>query len=189
MDLQRLEKVAAKCTLCSLHEGRINPVFSKGNEQTDIMICGMVPAVDENEAGTPFVGRSGKCLDSLLDVVGLSVYDVYITNIVKCFLKPGIKLNEEWVDNCISYLISQIYIIKPKVIITLGADASNGLLGFKMDTKIGDIRSKTFDYTKFTKVLPTYHPAYVIRQGGTKSSAFSKVADDFRIALSLVKGG
>jgi DNA polymerase len=186
MNLQEVEKRAASCTLCDLHKGRINPVFAKGNEQADIMICGMVPAVEENEAGSPFVGRAGKCLDAIIEEVGLTKHDVYITNIVKCFLKPGIKLNEEWIDHCISYLIAQIYNVKPKVIITLGADATNGLLGFNMATKIGDTRGRIFNYTDRIKIIPTYHPSYVIRTGGVGKNAFYKVVDDFKVALSNV---
>lgn len=170
---------AGKCTLCDLHSNRINPVFARG-DQTDFMICGMVPGPDENKAGLPFVGKSGKLLDVILSDTQL-LGKVYITNIVKCALTPGIPLQQDWIDSCILYLLAQISRTKPKVILTLGADATNGLLGNPLDTKIGDLRGRAHDYMG-THVVPTYHPSYLLRGGGVQHKHYSRVKEDFDMA-------
>lgn len=182
MDLNKLEQIAASCTLCELNTGRINPVFSKGNPSSKFMICGMVPADEENKQGIPFVGKSGKILDALLEASGLSLNDVYITNLVKCYLAAGKKLEEIWVDSCLPYLITQISLTKPIVIVTLGADASNALLGNAPGTPIGDVKGTFFEYSDNIKILPTYHPSYIARMGGTGSRCFQMVLDNFRTA-------
>ena len=188
MDIDTLRIEASKCTQCELHKGRINPVFDKGDPNSEIFICGMVPANEENKVGMPFVGRAGMCLDEVLDDLGLTSYHVYITNIVKCFLAPGIKLKPEWISSCIPYLITQIANVKPKVIITLGADATNGLMGFDPNTKIGETRGNTYKFYNIP-VIPTYHPSYLIRGGGRKSPGYQKVISDFKMALSLSQKG
>ena len=185
MTLQELEEKAAECTLCELHKGRINPVFAKGSPAAKLMICGMVPAFDENKEGIPFVGRAGKLLDRLLTKTRLSYDDVYITNLVKCFLAPGKPLEEPWVNSCLPYLISQIGIIKPHVIITLGADASRALLGEPSNVSIGKLRGQAYDYGIRIKIVPTYHPSYLLRKGGEYSADFGKVTDDFLMAREI----
>lgn len=178
-DLQMAEFISGQCELCPLHKNRLSPVFARGPE-TDIMICGMIPGPDENKAGSPFVGRAGQLLDIILRDVGL-LDKVYITNLVKCALKPGIPLKQDWIDNCIAYILVQISFLRPKVIITLGADATNGLLGLPLDTKIGELRGKAHDYLN-THVVPTYHPSYLIRGGGTQHKQYGKVIEDFELA-------
>ena len=180
MDLQKIADVASKCTSCNLHTGRNKAVFAKGSEYADIMICGMVPGPEENKVGLPFVGRAGQLLDIILSKVGSPV--VYITNMVKCALAPGIPLKEEWIASCISYLISQIYIVKPKVILTLGADATNALLGLPLDTKIGGLRGQVQNYSDEVFVIPTYHPSYLLRGGGEQHKHFDIVVGDFSLA-------
>ena len=89
---------------------------------------------------------------------------------------------EEWIASCISYLISQIYIVKPKVIITLGADATNALLGLPLDTKIGGLRGQVQNYSDEVFVIPTYHPSYLLRGGGEQHKHFDIVVGDFSLA-------
>lgn len=187
MDLNGVRIAAAGCDECELHVGRDKPVFDKGNPSAKIFVCGMVPAHEENKRGLPFVGRSGQCLDALLYEVGLSVEDVYVTNIVKCFLAPGIKLNPRWIAHCLPYLINQINIVEPKVIVTLGADATNGLMSMPLGTKISETRGNVYKFFT-TPVVPTYHPSYLVRGGCTKSPGFAKAKLDFQLALNLVRG-
>jgi len=177
--LEMVEHRAGKCTLCDLNSNRIKPVFARG-DLTDFMICGMVPGPDENKVGLPFVGRSGQLLDVILSDMQL-LNKVYITNIVKCALTPGIPLQQQWIDNCILYLLAQISRLKPKVILTLGADATNGLLGNPLDTKIGDLRGRAHDYMG-THVVPTYHPSYLLRGGGVQHKQYGRVKEDFEMA-------
>lgn len=178
-DLQLAEFTAGQCELCSLHTNRLSPVFARGPE-TDIMICGMVPGPEENKAGIPFIGRAGQLLDKILDDVGL-LDKVYITNTVKCALRPGIPLKQDWIDHCLPYLIIQINELRPKVIITLGADATNGLLGQPLDTKIGNMRGVPTHHLN-TNVVPTYHPSYLLRGGGTRHKHYNRVIKDFEMA-------
>lgn len=183
MDLYELQTIASTCTLCGLCKGRIKPVFAKGNPKAEIMICGMVPAGEENKAGVPFVGRAGKLLDDILIDVGLTLKDVYITNLVKCYLAAGLSLQQNWIDNCLPYLVIQIGIIRPRVIITLGKDASVNLLGFDNKISLGSIQGEFFDCANEIKVIPTYHPSYLLRKGGKNSTFYQTVIKDFQLAM------
>jgi uracil-DNA glycosylase family 4 len=182
MNLDLLEKAAAECTACSLHSGRINPVFAKGNPKAKIMICGMVPADDENNVGLPFVGRAGQLLDKILADLNWTLEDVYITNLVKCYLRAGLPLHSEWIDSCLPYLITQIGQIEPEYIITLGKDASITLLGMARNVAMGKIRGQIHKYGPTIKVIPTYHPSYLLRGGGTGHRDYGKVLKDFSLA-------
>ena len=185
MDLNLLQQRAAECTSCELHKGRINPVFAKGNTDANIMICGMVPADEENKVGLPFVGRAGKLLDKILVDSGLVLDDVYITNLVKCYLAAGLPLNPTWVDSCLPYLIVQITLIRPRVILCVGKDASVALLGMDEKTPLGSIRGKVFDYGHESRVIPTYHPSYLLRGGGINHKSYSSVIDNFLLAKEI----
>jgi DNA polymerase len=187
MNLQQLEKAAAVCTECDLYKGRIKPVFAKGNPNSKLMICGMVPAWDETRSGIPFVGKAGKLLDIILEQVGFTLNNVYITNICKCFLAPGKSLEQRWIDICLPYLLVQIDIIKPKVIIALGADVSNTLVIRSDERKqaIGRMRGRIYKFGE-TLVVPTYHPSYLIRGGGQQSSGYNSVINDFLLAKSIL---
>ncbi len=182
-DLAIVEAAAAKCINCSLRVGRKCPVFARGNPYSKVMVCGMVPGPDENEVGQPFVGRAGKLLDVILNKVNLD--DVYITNVVKCALRPGVPLTQEWIDGCFAYVSAQIIIIQPNVIITLGADATNALLGLPLDTKIGQMRGRSHAYFD-TLLVPTYHPSYLVRGGGEKHVHFGRVISDLQLALTIL---
>jgi uracil-DNA glycosylase len=180
-ELFYVREAAAKCTACELHNGRINPVFDKGNPEAKIMVCGMVPAHDENMAGLPFVGRAGKLLDVILHEVNLTYNEVYITNLVKCFVAAGKSLSKNWIDSCRIFLSKQIKLIKPYVIIPLGADAAQELT--EVDLPIGKLRHKVFYRTDNVIVVPTYHPSYLLRKGGEKSPDYPKVIEDFKLAI------
>ena len=188
MNLHQLEKAAAICTECELYKGRINPVFAKGNPKSKIMICGMVPAWEETRAGIPFVGRAGQLLDIILEQINLTLNEVYITNICKCFLAPGKSLKQEWIDVCLPYLLVQIDIIKPKVIIALGADTSNALVvrGDEKKRAIGHMRGRIYKFGE-TSVVPTYHPSYLVRGGGQQSPGYNDVINDFLLAKSILE--
>lgn len=188
MDLNELKDVAAICTQCDLHKGRITPVFSKGNPDSKIMICGMCPGPDENKKGAPglpFVGRAGKLLDEVLYDCNLDLENVYITNIVKCFIKPGIQLSKDWVEPCLPYILSEIVMIKPKIILTLGADASKFLLSMPEGTPLGFMRERIFNYSPTVKIIATYHPSYLTRGGGKDHKHYYRILDDFYQAMEV----
>jgi len=184
MDLETLQQRASCCNLCSLHEGRNKAVFAKGNRSAKLMICGMVPADEENKTGLPFVGKAGKLLDKILIDSRLLYDDVYITNLVKCYLAPGFPLKQEWIDACLPYLLVQINNIKPRVILTLGKDASVALLGMDSNVTMSSLCGKVFEYTQNIKIVPTYHPSFLLRKGGTGSVYYEDVVNSFRTAFS-----
>jgi DNA polymerase len=192
MTLDEIELIAAECTQCDLSKTRTNPVFARGNPKSRIMICGMVPGPDENEAGIPFVGRAGQLLNKIVEYVGM--VDPYITNLVKCWLKPGLPLKDEWIAPCLQYILAQIFAIKPRVILTLGLDASKALIPLSADTKMARVRGNPFHYTTCEMtpridIIPTYHPSYLLRGGGEKHDKYSHVIEDFELAQYIVKTG
>jgi DNA polymerase len=189
MDLQEVIDEASKCRQCELHVGRNVPVFSKGNAQASIMVCGMCPGPEENKCGIPFVGRAGKLLDEILSDAKITLEDVYITNIVKCFVQPGTPLKEDWILPCLPYFINEISIVQPRVIITLGADASRALLNKSPDTPLFKMRNKIYHYTHSIDILSTYHPSYFIRNGGRKHIHYNRIIEDFNLALNIIRGG
>lgn len=175
--LEEVQKQAAKCTFCKLYMGRNKPVFARGNGR-DIFICGMCPGPEENKIGKPFVGTAGKILDVILNQV-FSSPNFYITNLVKCFVKPGTSLKEEWMSACLPYLLIQLHLIKPKVIILLGGDVAQYLLA--TDKSIGQLRGKIFTYMNIPTIC-TYHPSYLARGGGVKHRHFGRVVRDFEFS-------
>jgi len=181
INIKSLQDSAAKCKLCDLCKGRIKPVFARGMNDADVVICGMCPGPDENKAGLPFVGTAGRVLDEILaQSIGESVY---ITNLVKCFVRPGLQLQSDWMSRCLPYFIVQLQLIRPKVIITLGKDVANFLLN--NEEKMGAMRGCTYDYMG-TKLISTYHPSYLARGGGINHRHFGRVVKDFSKAKGFI---
>jgi DNA polymerase len=191
MEHSELASIAATCTQCGLHKTRTNPVFSRGNPKAKLMVCGMVPGPDEDKAGLPFVGRAGQLLNGILDSIDIVDNEVYITNLVKCWLKPGLDLEKDWIGHCFQYILAEILMIKPKAVITLGLPASITLLGMDDKTRMGSIRGKVYGYSDQPKieVVPTYHPSYLLRGGGVKHDKYPKVIEDFELAQYIVRTG
>jgi uracil-DNA glycosylase family 4 len=163
--LAEVEAAARTCVACPLASGRTTVVFSRGNPDSDLMFVGEAPGRDEDLAGEPFVGRSGKLLDRLIgEELGRDATECYVCNVVKCH-PPGNRdpLPAE-VAACRHYLESQVSLIAPKVIVTLGNFASRTLL----DTTDGitRLRGRTYPYGGAT-LVPTFHPAAALRGGGT----------------------
>lgn len=151
-----------KCTECPLGMlGRKNVVFGEGNPNAALMLIGEGPGKDEDEQGRPFVGRSGKLLTRALELAGISREEVFITNIVKCRPPNNRAPKPEEAGTCKGlFLFNQIKIIRPQIICTLGSVALHELLD--PSYKITKVRGKRLTHGEIT-VLPTYHPAYVLR--------------------------
>ena len=158
--LESLAAEAAECTLCRLCEGRRTVVFGEGDAKAAVMFVGEGPGAEEDRQGEPFVGAAGKLLTKWIGRIGLARQDVYIANIVKC-RPPGNRapLPEE-AAACLPYLRRQIRAIRPEIICTLGAVALNHLLG--NNDRITRARGNWRDLDGIP-VLPTYHPAYILR--------------------------
>ena len=150
------------CTRCKLHgQGRRQIVFGVGNPAADLMFVGEAPGADEDVQGEPFVGRAGQLLNKIIEAIGLSRGDVYIANVIKC-RPPGNRNPEpEEVATCQPFLMRQIDLIKPRVIVALGTFAAHALL--KTDAPISRLRGKVFDFQGGAQLIPTFHPAFLLR--------------------------
>jgi len=161
------------CRKCDLHKNRTNAVFGKGPASADIMIIGEAPGRDEDIQGIPFVGRAGRKLYDMFSASGILENDVFITNVIKC--RPPGNRNPEPVEmnRCRPYLLKQIEIIKPKVIVLLGNIALSLATG--TPSGITKMRGKSLKYLSY-KAIPTFHPAYVLRNPGSEKI----VVEDFK---------
>lgn len=163
LDSLRMEVLG--CRRCSLHKTRRNVVFGAGNTSAELMFIGEAPGEDEDIQGLPFVGRAGKLLTKIIEAMGLTREDVYIANILKC--RPPnnrIPLPTEIME-CEDNVKRQVELIKPKVICTLGKFASQTLL--RSQTPISALRGRFQEYNGI-KVMPTFHPAYLLRNPNDK---------------------
>jgi uracil-DNA glycosylase family 4 len=183
-----LEPDALGCTKCALAEGRTQVVFGAGSRDADLVFVGEGPGAEEDRQGIPFVGRAGQLLTRLIEGIGLTRHDVYICNVVKC-RPPGNRdpLPDE-IDSCRPYLEAQLDLLSPVVLMTLGNFATKLLLDTK--TGITKIRGQEFPFRDGKAVLvPTLHPAAVLRNGGT---ALAQTRADFVVAkraLARALGG
>ena len=150
------------CTRCKLHGlGRRQVVFGVGNPEADLMFVGEAPGADEDLQGEPFVGRAGQLLTKIIEAIGLKRSDVYIANVIKC-RPPGNRNPEpDEVATCEPFLSRQVDVIRPKVIVALGSFAAKALL--RSDAPISRIRGHVFDYRGGAKLIPTFHPAFLLR--------------------------
>ncbi len=156
------------CRKCELHKGRANTVFGEGDAAARLVFVGEGPGADEDASGRPFVGRAGELLAKMITAMGLDRQQVFICNMVKC-RPPGNRAPApEEVQACWGYLIRQLQIIAPEVIVTLGNPATQGLL--KTRTGITKLRGNFQNLPDLGEglegiaVMPTFHPAYVLRQ-------------------------
>lgn len=163
--LKGLKDEVCLCEKCELFKTRKNVVFGEGSDKAKLIFVGEAPGEDEDCQGLPFVGRSGQLLTKIIEAMGLKREDVYIANILKCRPPDNRPPAPDEILACRDNLRRQIDIIKPKVICTLGKFASQTLLN--TETPISALRGK-FDYYNGIKVMPTFHPAYLLRNLGDK---------------------
>jgi DNA polymerase len=157
------------CTRCRLHKGRKNLVFGVGNPDAEIMFVGEGPGADEDEQGQPFVGRAGQLLNNMITAMGLRREEVYIANIVKCRPPQNRTPERDECDTCSPFLLRQIEVIAPKVIVALGAVAAKNLLA--VNDSMSNLRGRWYDF-RGARLLVTYHPAYLLRDPRQKKEAW-----------------
>jgi len=189
--LAQLKKQVESCTLCNLSKTRNLAVFGEGNPCARILFIGEGPGRQEDQTGRPFVGRSGELLTGMIEKgIGVPRSEVFIANIVKCRPTVDYKMEKdrapdrEEVACCSPYLKKQIDIIKPEAIITLGGPSAKFIL--QTDTGITKLRGKWGDYNGIP-VMPTYHPSYILRNGGEKSPLKKDVWSDIKQVMDLLK--
>lgn len=160
--IQEVKKVCEQCTMCNLSETRTTVVFSDGKAQSPIMLIGEAPGAEEDASGLPFVGRAGRLLNDILKECGISrKEDVYICNTVKCRPPENRLPTNEEKQMCSHYLMAQINIVRPKVIILCGATAAKSFLGDKL--KISEIRGQWFKVLNNINSMVIFHPSYLLR--------------------------
>lgn len=168
--LKLIREDLGDCTRCKLHkQGRKQIVFGVGNPRADLMFVGEGPGADEDEQGEPFVGRAGQLLNNMIKAMGIQREDVYIANIVKC-RPPGNRTPErDECETCSPFLLRQIDVVNPRVIVALGAVAAKTLLA--INAPMSDLRGNWYDF-RGHKLAVTYHPAFLLRDPRQKKEAW-----------------
>jgi uracil-DNA glycosylase family 4 len=184
MTLQELSRIASTCTKCRLANGRTQVVFGVGSPAADVMFIGEGPGFHEDKQGEPFVGAAGQLLTRMLAGIGLRREDVYIANVIKC-RPPGNRdpLPDE-IEACRPYLEGQLELIDPKVVVTLGNFATRFILG--RPVSISRVRGQRFRVDG-RAVIPTFHPAAILRGGGEAGVQMAALTSDFEQIRAAVE--
>ncbi|MCM2314406.1 MAG: uracil-DNA glycosylase [Thermoanaerobaculia bacterium] len=181
--LAEFAKSIAECDLCRLASGRTQVVFGVGNPSARLMFIGEGPGRDEDIKGEPFVGRAGELLTDIIKAMKLRREDVYIANAVKCRPPENRNPEPDEMEACRPYLMRQIDLIQPEVIVTLGRFGLQTL--FERSIAISSVRGQWMDWNG-RRVMPTYHPAYLLRNPAAKKDVWSdmkKVMAELGIAV------
>ncbi len=187
--LVRLDRERVQgCRACSLCETRTNTVFGSGSSAARLVFVGEAPGFHEDKQGKPFVGRAGDLLTKMTDAMGLRRDDVYICNVLKCRPPNNRDPAPDEIVACSAYLLEQLSIIQPEVIVALGAPAARTLLN--TSDSIGRLRGRFHDFHVSgkptsgspTPLMPTYHPAYLLRNPAEKRKAWA----DLQIVMKLL---
>ena len=190
--LHALQAFIGDCQRCKLHKGRNNLVFGEGSSNARLVFVGEGPGREEDIAGRPFVGEAGKLLTKIIENgMGLTREKVYICNIVKCRPPNNRDPEKDEIETCIPFLKQQLSIIEPEVICILGRVAGQTLLGG--DFKITMERGTWHTYMDIP-VMPTYHPAYIIRNPSRERELKGQVWEDIKkimkhLGLEVKKNG
>ncbi|MGH9443089.1 MAG: uracil-DNA glycosylase [Thermoanaerobaculia bacterium] len=169
-DLTALAAFAAFCPRCKLSPSRTHLVFGQGSPGAKLMFVGEAPGGDEDAQGLAFVGRAGQLLTKIIEAMGLSRDDVFIANVLKCRPPENRNPEPDEVEACLPYLREQIRLISPLVVVTLGTFATQAVL--ETDVSIGRLRGR-FHPLGPIRVMPTYHPAYLLRDPSRKKEVWA----------------
>ncbi len=174
--LQLIREDIGDCTRCALHKGRKKIVFADGSPTARLMFVGEGPGADEDTQGLPFVGRAGQLLNNMIAAMGLKREEVYIANVVKC-RPPGNRTPEpDEANTCSPFLFRQIDVVRPQVIVALGATAATYLLGQRQP--LAGLRGRVHAF-RGCRLIVTYHPAFLLRDPRQKKEAWA----DLQIAM------
>lgn len=176
--LELLAAQVSECAACGLHSARKQTVFARGTGSSGLCLVGEGPGADEDEQGLPFVGAAGQLLDKMIEAMGFTRDEVYVANIVKCRPPNNRKPAPDEMAECLRYLEQQIAVVGPEVIVALGATAVQGLLG--TTEGITRIRGKWKLYKGRIAVMPTFHPAYLLRTPSAKREVWADLQSVLR---------
>jgi len=168
--LEKIRSFIGDCQRCKLCRGRTKIVFGDGNPKAELVFVGEGPGHDEDIQGLPFVGRAGKLLTQMIEAMGLARQDVYIANVVKCRPPENRLPEKDEIATCAPFLVRQLDVIRPKVIVCLGNCAAQSLIG--TNKSISHFRGQWYDY-RGARLIATYHPAYLLRNPAAKSDVWN----------------
>jgi uracil-DNA glycosylase len=174
--LRLIQEEIGDCTRCALHKGRNKLVFGDGDPEARLMFVGEGPGADEDAQGLPFVGRAGQLLNNMISAMGLKREQVYIANIVKCRPPQNRTPEPDEANTCSPFLFQQIDVVRPEVIVALGATAATYLLGQRQP--LAGLRGRVHSW-RGSKLIVTYHPAFLLRDPRQKKEAWA----DLQIAM------
>jgi DNA polymerase len=177
--LDEIRNDLGDCRRCKLWKGRTNIVYGAGNPHARLVFVGEGPGYDEDRQGEPFVGKAGQLLTKIIEAMKLSRDQVYICNVIKCRPPENRNPEPDEIKACFPFLKRQLDSISPDFICALGSVAANSLL--EKEVFISRVRGKFFDY-KGIKVMPTYHPAYLLRNPDKKRDVWEDVQKIMKIA-------
>ena len=183
--LLKIREDLGECTRCKLHKHRHTIVFGDGNPKAELVFVGEGPGADEDAQGLPFVGRAGKLLTQMIEAMGLQRKDVYICNVVKCRPPENRTPEDDEVSTCSPFLLRQLEVISPKVIVCLGAVAAKTLL--KTNRGISQYRGQWLDFRN-SKLMATYHPAYLLRNPNAKGEVWKDLQKVMAVLGLRAKG-
>ncbi len=175
--LQEAAHEASDCTKCRLSGGRTQVVYGTGNPDADLMFIGEGPGYYEDKQGEPFVGAAGQLLNKMLEEIGVRRADVRITNVILCRPPGNRDPMPDEVETCTPWLREQIALVDPRVIVTLGNFATRFMLD--KPVSISRVRGQRFPFEGRT-VIPTFHPAAILRGGGEASTQMAALRSDFQ---------
>jgi DNA polymerase len=183
LDWNALREQVRECRACELRSGCTQTVFGVGNSKADLLVIGEAPGADEDRQGEPFVGRAGQLLNAMLLAMGFQREAVFIANIVKCRPPNNRDPKPEEALRCEPYLLRQIELIQPRIILAVGRIAAQNLL--KTEITVGKLRGRFHAFgERRIPLVVTYHPAYLLRSPEQKARAWQ----DLQLVLSGLRG-
>ena len=185
---EALRAEVLECTRCPLHLTRTQAVFGVGPKSADWLVVGEAPGAEEDRRGEPFVGAAGQLLDAMLRAIGLDrATNVYIANVLKSRPPGNRDPKPEEVAACLPYLVRQIELLKPKIMLAVGRIAAQNLLA--TDEPLGRLRGRVHHFGELnTPLVVTYHPAYLLRTPGDKRKAWEDLKFARNVYQQLVQG-
>ena len=180
-ELERVRLELGDCTRCKLHNTRKNIVFGDGNADASLVFVGEAPGADEDRQGLPFVGKAGKLLTKIIEAINMKRKDVYICNILKCRPPGNRNPEDDEIRSCVPFLKKQLEAINPEVICTLGSFSAQTLLRTK--TPISSLRGTINHYNEIC-LIPTYHPAFLLRNPAKKKDVW----EDVKLVRDIIRG-
>ena len=192
--LDTLQEAARHCTACPLYKNATQTVFGEGSATASLMLVGEQPGHEEDIEGRPFVGPAGRLLDDALAAAGIDRDDAYVTNTVKHFkwtprgrMRLHQKPNRTEVVSCLPWLQQEIELIRPRVLMPLGATAGQALLG--TDFRVTHDRGRRYESDLVPTIIPTIHPSAILRAANDRDRAFEALVNDLAIAAEWLRNG